>query len=141
MSGYCKMQTANCKVKDEAPRQTTEARVNELAERLLDFATGCVKLWARAGRTMPGRYIAGQLLRAASSAGANYEEACGAESHADFTHKLQISLKELREACYWLKLMGRSQLVPDEQLSVLVEQAGILSRMVGKSIVTAKSRR
>jgi four helix bundle protein len=82
-----------------------------------------------------------QLLRAASSAGANYEEACGAESRADFTHKLQISLKELREACYWLKLMSRSQLAAEDQLAALLDQAGILSRMVGKSIVTAKSRR
>ncbi|MCX6843009.1 MAG: four helix bundle protein [candidate division WOR-3 bacterium] len=121
--------------------QTTAPRVNELAERLLDFATGSVKLWARAGRTMPGRYIAGQLLRAASSAGANYEEACGAESRADFTHKLQIALKELREARYWLRLMGRSQLAPDDQLSSLADEAGILARMVGKSVVTAKSRR
>ena len=121
--------------------QTTGPRVNELAERLLDFATGSVKLWARAGRTMPGRYIAGQLLRAASSAGANYEEACGAESRADFTHKLQIVLKELREARYWLRLMGRSQLATDDQLSALVDEAGILARMVGKSVVTAKSRR
>lgn len=136
------MQAANCKVQDEdGLTQTTAPRVNELAERLLDFATGSVKLWARAGRTMPGRYIAGQLLRAASSAGANYEEACGAESRADFTHKLQIALKELREARYWLRLMGRSQLAPDDQLSALADEAGILARMVGKSVVTAKSRR
>lgn len=136
------MQAANCKVQDEdGLTQTTAPRVNELAERLLDFATGSVKLWARAGRTMPGRYIAGQLLRAASSAGANYEEACGAESRADFTHKLQIALKELREARYWLRLMGRSQLAPDDQLSSLADEAGILARMVGKSVVTAKSRR
>ncbi len=135
------MQGASCKMKDEIPNPAAMPRVNELAERLLDFATGSVRLWARAGRTMPGRYIAGQLLRSASSAGANYEEACGAESRADFTHKLQISLKELREACYWLRLLGRSQLVPDDHLSALLDQAGGLSRMVGKSIVTAKSRR
>lgn len=136
------MQSANCKVQDEGGlTQITAPRVNELAERLLDFATGSVRLWARAGRTMPGRYIAGQLLRAASSAGANYEEACGAESRADFTHKLQIALKELREARYWLRLMGRSQLASDDQLSALLDEAGILARMVGKSVVTAKSRR
>ena len=136
------MQGANCKVQDEGGlTQTTAPHVNELAERLLDFATGSVKLWARAARTMPGRYSAGQPLRAASSAGANYEEACGAESRADFTHKLQIALKELREARYWLRLMGRSQLASDDQLSALVDEAGILARMVGKSVVTVKSRR
>jgi len=117
-----------------------EPRGNELADRLLEFATNSVKLWTRASRVMPGRYMAGQLLRAASSAGANYEEACGAESRADFTHKLQISLKELREARYWLRLMARSRLAPDTILTPMVGEADILARMVGKSIVTAKSR-
>jgi four helix bundle protein len=37
-------------------------------------------------------------LKASTSSGANYEEACGAESKADFIHKMQLALKELRES-------------------------------------------
>jgi len=43
-----------------------------------------------------GKHVANQLMRAATSSGANYEEACSAESRADFIHKVQIVLKELR---------------------------------------------
>ena len=54
------------------------------------------KLVVRLNKTAVGRHIGGQLTRSGTSAGANYEEACGAESRADFIHKLQIVLKELR---------------------------------------------
>jgi four helix bundle protein len=79
-----------------------------LSDRLLEFATSIVKLTLRLNKTIAGRHIAGQILRSATSCGANYEEACGAESRADFIHKMQIVLKELRETSYWLKLTVKS---------------------------------
>jgi len=69
---------------------------SELSERLLDFAVAVIKLTTKIEKIAVGRHIAGQLIRSATSAGANYEEACGAESKKDFLHKLQIVLKELR---------------------------------------------
>lgn len=59
-----------------------------LSERLLEFATNNIKLTLRLKRTSVERYIATQLMRAASSSGANYAEVCGAESKADFIHKM-----------------------------------------------------
>jgi len=59
-----------------------------ISERLLDFAAKIIKLVVALGKTNVGRHIGSQLLRSATSAGANYEEACGAESRADFIHKL-----------------------------------------------------
>jgi four helix bundle protein len=44
------------------------------------------------------RRIGDQLLRSGTAVGANYEEAQGAESRVDFSHKLQVALKELRES-------------------------------------------
>jgi four helix bundle protein len=73
---------------------------NDLSERLLDFAASCIKLTVRLNRTAAGKHIAIQLMRSATSSGANYEEACGAESRADFIHKLQLVLKELKESLY-----------------------------------------
>ena len=72
---------------------------------------------------------------------ADVEEACGAESRADFVHKMQIVLKELREACFWLRLLERSSLGPAQLVSGLREEASGLARMTAKSVVTAKSRR
>jgi four helix bundle protein len=58
-----------------------------------------------------GKKIADELLRASTSVGANYEEAQGAESKADFNHKLQIALKEMRESRYWLCLISEATLL------------------------------
>jgi len=74
-----------------------EEKANKLAERLLDYGVAILKLTMTLDASLPGKHIAGQLFRSGTSAGANYEEACGAESKADFIHKLQIVLKELRE--------------------------------------------
>jgi four helix bundle protein len=68
---------------------------NNLSERLLEFAADNVKLTVKLNRTSVGRHIGNQLMRAATSCGANYEEACAAESRADFVHTMQIVLKEL----------------------------------------------
>jgi four helix bundle protein len=112
----------------------------DIGEKLLDFAAGVYRLTDRLGRTAGGRHIAGQLMRAAASAGANYHEACCAESRADFIHKLQVALKELREAEYWLLLVERTKLASGDVLKPMMEQAGSLVRIRAKSVVAAKSR-
>ena len=112
----------------------------ELEERLLSFAAGCMKLTGRLGRTMEGRYVIGQLMRASASAGTNYQESCAAESRADFVHKLQIVLKELRESEYWLKLMRRGALLPDSTTGPLLAEAEQLVKILAKSVITTKSR-
>jgi four helix bundle protein len=111
---------------------------NELSERLLAFAARCLKLCDKIGRGVAGRCVSGQLTRSSTSAGANYEEACGAESRADFLHKLQISLKEVRESRYWLRLTREAQLQPAAKLSPLMTEADELVRILSKSVVTAK---
>ncbi|MDI6811595.1 MAG: four helix bundle protein [archaeon] len=110
----------------------------DLSERLLDFAANSIKLTVKLKRTAVGRYIANQLMRAASSSGANYEEACGAESKADFIHKMQLVLKELRESLYWLKLIERTDLSSGKELQALVDEANELTKIVAKSVITAK---
>lgn len=72
----------------------------ELTGRLVDFAAEAIRFAPRLQRTAAGRYVSNQFLRAAASSGANYQEARGAESSADFLHKMQIVLKELRETEY-----------------------------------------
>ncbi len=112
----------------------------EISGRLLDFATEVLALSSRMGRTAAGRYLANQLLRAACSAGANYQESRGAESRADFIHKMHIVLKELREAHYWLTLVERSRLATGESVSALVTEADELVSILVRALVTAKSK-
>ncbi|MBU3902169.1 MAG: four helix bundle protein, partial [Candidatus Thermoplasmatota archaeon] len=78
--------------------------------------------------------------RAATSSGANYEEACGAESKADFIHKMQLVLKELRESLYWLKLVENTGLISGKELQALKDEANELTKIVAKSVITAKGK-
>lgn len=87
----------------------------KISERLLDYGVTVVRICNELNKTAIGMHIGNQLLRAGTSAGANYEEACGAQSRADFIHKLYIVLKELREAKYWLKLIQRSNILEGEK--------------------------
>jgi four helix bundle protein len=112
----------------------------DLSDRLLDFAVNVVALAPRLQRSATGRFMVGQLVRSASSAGANFQEACGAESRADFAHKMQVVLKELRETEYWMKLVTRAKLLPADLLSKPLAEVDELIRIVVKSVVTAKSR-
>ncbi|MDI6811170.1 MAG: four helix bundle protein [archaeon] len=82
-----------------------------------------------------------QLMRSATSSGANYEEACGAESKADFVHKMQLVLKELRESLYWLKLIERSKLIPDEDLQPLLAEAEELVKIVAKTLFLFRKKK
>ncbi|MDZ4204406.1 MAG: four helix bundle protein, partial [Bacteroidales bacterium] len=77
---------------------------DDLSDRFLNFAVNIIKLESPLCKTYSGRHIYGQLFRAGTSTGANYEEARAGESRADFIHKMQVVLKELREAHYWIKL-------------------------------------
>ena len=58
---------------------------------------------------------ADQIQRSGTSIGANYSEACDAESKANFIHKLGIVQKEANETIYWLKVLYGSELITQEQ--------------------------
>ncbi len=109
-----------------------------LQERLLEFAIRIVKVVRSLPDDMVGSHLARQLLRSGTSAGANYGEACGAESRADFLHKMQIVLKELRETQYWLQLAGSTKLLPEKRLDAIVRESDELIAITVRSLVTAR---
>jgi four helix bundle protein len=88
------------------------AKGDDLADRLLDFTVRIIKLVNALPKTAVGKNVGGQLLRSGTSPGSNYGESRGAESRADFIHKLGIVLKELKESRYWLWIIYRSGIMP-----------------------------
>jgi len=98
-----------------------------------------VRLGSKLPKDAAGRHVAIQLIRSATGAGANYEEARAAESRADFVHKVGIAAKEAREASYWIGLVQRSGWFEDD-LRALVREANELAAILGASARTAKSR-
>jgi four helix bundle protein len=113
-------------------------RGDDIAERLLDFAVRVIRLSQALPKTAVGRHIGGQLVRSGTGAGSNYEEARGAESRADFAHKLGISWKEMREAWYWLRVIHRAQLVQSALVLDIMQESQELSAILGKSVQTTK---
>ena len=89
---------------------TTASRANELERRLISFA-----------------------------AAANYGEARGAESRADFIHKLKIVFKELNETTIWLEVIAESSLLPRENIVAIVAENRELCRIIAASIKTART--
>jgi len=113
-----------------------------ISERLATFAISIIKAEKDLCRTASGKHIYLQLFRSATSSGPNYEEACAGESRADFIHKMQITLKELREACYWIRLISAGNFLTESKplLGFLLKESKELSNIIGKSVVTAKSK-
>ena len=87
---------------------------DRLAERLLVFADRVLRVCREVRQDVPGRHVVRQLIRSASAGGAIYEEARGAESRADFVHKIGITTEEVRESLYRLKLIERAELTWSE---------------------------
>ena len=123
-----------------AAARTTVPQADELEEPLVNFAVRIVKLSASLPRTTAGSHIAGQILRSGTSPAPNYGEARGAESHADFVHKLRIVLKELNETSIWLRVIERSGLIKGQLLSDIIQETGELCRIFVISLRTAKTR-
>lgn len=81
--------------------------------------------------------IAKQLLRSATSIGANINEAVYGNSKADFISKLHISLKETGESIYWITLLKRTDLI-EYNFNELISLAEEIKRMLIASLNTAK---
>ncbi len=121
--------------------KVVENRGDMLTERLLDFTVRVIKLVGSLPKTAVGKHIGGQIIRSGTSPGSNYEEARGAESRADFVHKLGIVLKELKETRFWLRVIHRSQIITPQRVESLLNECEELCAIIAKSIVTARKRK
>ena len=118
-----------------------EHNVGNLADRLLDFSVRIIRLVNTLPKNDVIKHITGQLIRSGTSSGANYEEACGAESRADFAHKLSIVLKELKESRYWLRLIHRTEAVSSQTIEPVIQECEQLCAIIAKSIITVRSNK
>lgn len=82
--------------------------------------------------------LVNQIVRSATSIGANIHEAAYGASRADFINKLQISLKECFETEYWIEMLNGSGAISDETAKELMQECGTLHAMLVSSITTAK---
>jgi four helix bundle protein len=112
------------------------SQADKIQDRLVDLAIAIVHLAAHLPRTPAGQHVAAQILRSGTSPAPNYGEARGAESRADFVHKLRVALKELNETAIWLQIIRRSRMTQLE-LDGLIKETQELSHILVSSIKTA----
>ena len=103
-----------------------------LLDKSLEYSTQIVLFYEVFSKSKKDTTIAKQLLRSATSIGANINEAVYGNSKADFISKLHISFKESGESIYWLTLLKRTKLIEYdfESLLALAEKIGVCSLLL-----------
>ena len=98
----------------------------DLELRTKGFALAVIKLTSLLPSTRELDILARQLVRAATSIGANYREANRGVSRADFANKIGTAQKEAAETQYWLELLIESNLCPNQEAAALQEESSEL---------------
>lgn len=110
----------------------------DLKIRTRDFGLRVIRLVDALPRRKSTTVIGNQLLRSATSVGANYRSACRGRSRAEFISKLNIALEEADESLYWLELLTEAKLLPATQLLGLIDEANQLVAILTTSTKTAR---
>ena len=111
---------------------------NDLSKRLFGFAVKVIKYLRTLPKNAEYKVIHYQLVKSSTSAGANYEESQGASSRADFSNKVFIALKEMRESNYWLRIIRAINDNNSEELDFLIKESEELKNILGS--ITTKTR-
>ncbi len=118
----------------------SQAAADALQRRLVSFALKIIELVGRLRKTLAGRHVSCQILRSGTSPAPNYGEARGAESRADFVHKLRIAVKELNETGIWLLIILEARIAPTALVENLIREDRELACILGASITTAQAK-
>ena len=111
---------------------------NVIVEISFKFALRIVKLYKYLCEEKKEYVLSKQILRSGTSIGANINESQSAESKQDFVHKLGISLKEVRETNYWLKLLNESGYMDKNAFNSIIKDCNELMFMISRIILTSK---
>ena len=113
---------------------------NELKQRTKIFALDIIRMVKSLPYCMSGAVISKQVVRSATSIGANYRSACRSKSDRDFLNKMVIVEEEVDESVYWLELLTESGIAPDEKTISLKQEASELTAIFTASGQTIRRR-
>ena len=112
----------------------------ELQDRTQRFAVAVVRFSAKSPKQEPLSFILLQLMRAATSVGANYRATCRSRSRPEFIARLGIVCEEADETVYWLEILGKSDVGNSRDLQPLLQEARELTAIFSTSVRTARQR-
>ena len=110
----------------------------DIQVRCESIAVRIIKMTIQLPLNNSAQAICNQIVRSASSVGANYRAACRAKSRRDFINKMKIVEEELDETIYWFHLIGATGLISKGRLKLLIDEANELLAIIVTSIVTAR---
>lgn len=103
---------------------------SELKERTFQFSLRILRLAENLPSTFIGNTFGHQILRCATSVGANYRAACRAKSDRDFLNKMKICEEEIDETLYWLDLIKHANIFPDGKLDAVISESNELCAII-----------
>lgn len=113
---------------------------DQLRKRTPAFALAVIRFVEQLPRTRTADVLGRQLLRCATSVGANYRAACRARSNSEFVAKLGIVEEEADESIYWLELLVQAEVTSEAAATSLKNEASEILAMTVASINTARGR-
>jgi four helix bundle protein len=114
---------------------------DELKRRTFQYAIRCVRLVEALLSTTTAQVLGKQLLRCATSVGANYRAAARSRSRLDFISKMGIVEEECDETLYWIEVFNELGILSSERTQSLYSEGAEILAIIVTSIKTAKSRR
>lgn len=129
-------QNAELKIQNNSSKRKTELRY-----RCYYFSIEIIKLLEDLPEKRVYRIIADQLMRCATSIGANVVEAKASSSRKDFIKFYEIALKSANETKYWLALLRDAAHVDRNAVNKLLIEVEEISKMLGSSILTLKNKK
>lgn|SRR5690606_7152131 len=111
---------------------------NDLLNRTFLFGVAVIKFLRTLPVTSDLKIIKYQLVKAATSIGANYEEAQAGSSKADFINKVNIALKEAHETNYWLRMLAELE---GESVTLLpmIKESNEIKNILGAIVKNARN--
>lgn len=111
-----------------------------LEQRTINFGKEVILFCKKQTQNTITKPLISQIVRSATSIGANYMEANGASSRKDFRNKIYICKKEAQETSFWLEMIRCAADIPKEQLDPLEKEVHELILIFGKIVSTLNSR-
>ncbi len=111
--------------------------IYDLEERTARFGEDVIMFVKTIRLTSINKSIINQVIRSATSIGANYAEADGAESKKDFKHKIALCKKEAKETKHWLRMLAKCQPERQDKCRKLWQEAQELTLILSKIILNS----
>ncbi len=129
------IQNANIKSQNQSSKVKTD-----LKERCYKYSISVIKFLVNLPEKRSQQIISNQLMRSATSIGANVIEAKSASSKRDFIRYYEIALKSANETAYWLGLLRDALNVQGLEIESLIKETGELSKILAASLLTMKNK-